>query len=104
MAGAYDTESYDGTFDQAGNVWEWSDTPYSDTAMAYRGGGYSTPEDRTQASLRTGSNTDVYSAAVGFRIAAAVPEPSAGVLLSLAVVGVCGVARRRRTSRIANDE
>ena len=60
-----------GTFDQAGNVWEWNEAilaPYRGT----RGGSYKTPDAYLHASLRTSSHNVEYDD-VGFRVAQMMP-------------------------------
>jgi formylglycine-generating enzyme len=73
-----------GTFDQGGNVWQWTETAYG-FARTVRGGAYNGPELEMAARqlpapdgrAPTGENTDL-----GFRIAM-VPEPATGGLLLL---------------------
>lgn len=96
--------SYYGTYDQAGNVWEWVDTQFEENGWGrgLRGGAwnlnpFNTPADlRNIAKIATGSYPYI-----GFRVAApvtAVPEPSSLVLAAVGIVGLCCVAKRRRRS------
>jgi formylglycine-generating enzyme required for sulfatase activity len=73
-----------GTFDQGGNVWEWTETVISTSSRVIRGGDWGSTSIGLNASFRLD-----YSPAVkgfGFRVAS-IPEPSTGLL----VVIVCGL-------------
>jgi len=94
--GAYTlSQSYYGTFDQGGNVYEWNDAVIG-ASRGLRGGGWN-----SGASILLSSARDMYlptseSSYVGFRIATdAVPEP--GAVVSLLAAGGLLVARRRRS-------
>ena len=80
-----------GTFDQAGNAWEFTDTITGTgvfAARAIRGGGFNNAFQG--ASLRT--NFSYFPANnIGFRLVM-IPEPGTGALL---VFGLAGLARRR---------
>ena len=94
--GAYSSSASPyGTFDQAGNVWEWNEALISDANFrgicagswfdgAFNLGSFSQGYEHSNGE---------YSNA-GFRLAF-VPEPSALVLASLAGLSLCGGARRR---------
>lgn len=98
------SRSFYGTADQGGNVWEWTETDYvANPGKVIRGAGWNFPELGMRASYRDSLNPSVGDGTgdtigvVGFRVAAAVPEPMlAAILLS----AVPGFALRRR-SRIA---
>lgn len=93
--GAYgaNSDSYYGTNDQAGNVWEWNDTVLSSSSRVLRGGSWLISEPNLRSSNRINfalvNQTDI----VGFRVAS-VPEPTAIILTILS--GVTLVTRRRR--------
>lgn len=59
-----------GTFDQAGNVWEWTSTdgPAAGQKMI-KGGSYAPLEDLPRASLRTAIGKDQKKDTIGFRVA-----------------------------------
>jgi formylglycine-generating enzyme required for sulfatase activity len=83
-----------GTFDQGGNISEWTDTKASDVQFVQRGGSYYQPVDFMAASYRGNYSNEwhpgtidgspaVSSATYGFRVAcaASVPEPGGIALL-----------------------
>ena len=90
--GAYgaNSDSFYGTNDQGGSVFEWMSAP----APGFRGGGWSYGGDYLASSVRfPDSNTSFEWQAHGFRVAS-VPEPSC-VVLTLLASGVL-VSRRKR--------
>ena len=93
--GAFSTSpSAYGTFDQAGNVWEWNDA-VSGSERGSRGGSYFGDFTELQSGFR-GSDppTGEYNNE-GFRVAS-VPEPSTYALLFMTGAGALWWARRRR--------
>jgi len=87
-------DSYYGTFDQGGNVWEWNDAVIG-TARGLRGGSFTTFENELRASARNSENpaldNNFFLDRMGFRLSF-VPEPGVGCLLLL---GIAVMARRR---------
>ena len=94
--GAYDAKpsaSAYGTFDQGGNVWEWSETIYSSTYRSSRGGSYNSDTAYYLRSIHHAIPTPAYEGNDrGIRIAE-VPEPAT---LSMLALGGLAVLRRRR--------
>ncbi len=85
-----------GTFDQGGNVSEWSETIHgtvNDPFLAYRWGG---AYDGSAADLVAGAppllDPRFGSASSGFRVAA-IPEPSTALLLGLGLLSVAACRR-----------
>jgi len=83
-----------GTFDQGGNVWEWTEAPIRATDRTIRGGSWIETAFVLGAPIRGFGDPTQGTEIVGFRIAT-VPEPSAAILLALAFSAVC---RLRRSS------
>ena len=88
------SESPYGTFDQGGNVWEWTETA---TALnrVLRGGSFlSVPANLAAATQSAGNPADAFDS-VGIRLASPIPEPGTGVLVIGGVLGLAGWRRRR---------
>jgi formylglycine-generating enzyme required for sulfatase activity len=98
--GAYTlSQSPYGTFDQAGNVAEWTENLGTGAFRTMRGGESSTALGVTlHANWRTSANPIGEFPGGGFRVAT-VPEPSAVVLAIIGIVGVAGAAWRASTIR-----
>ncbi len=93
-AGAYLlADSFYGTFDQAGNLAEWTDG-ISGGNRIYRGGSWGVLESQLRATARVGTFPTSESPFIGFRIMQ-VPEPAA---LSLASLGIACLFFRRKCS------
>lgn len=86
-------QSYYGTFDQAGNVWELTETLVSGSNRGLRGGAWTSGDGLLVSSYRTSLPPTSESNTYGFRIAA-IPEP--GVLVALAVAALAACVWRRR--------
>ena len=87
--------SPNGSFDQGGNVWEWTEALIVDGGFrVQRGGAYSfVPGDLAASIERLGTPTDEVDF-VGFRVAM-VPEPGTGLLLMVGMLTLAGWRRRR---------
>lgn len=88
------SDSFYGTFDQGGNVWEWTET-IDGLSRIVRGGSY----DEAQTALRSTARLDSLGSAsfqvdLGFRVAA-IPEPANLGVVLIAVVAAC--VRRGKT-------
>ncbi len=82
-----------GTFDQAGNAWEWNESILYGTYRCLRGGGFRGVAVNMLAYERSNGADPAYEDySVGFRVSE-VPEPCSAALL---LIGTLGVVRRRR--------
>jgi sulfatase modifying factor 1 len=95
--GAYgaNSDSYYGTNDQAGNVWEWNDaviSGISGPSRLLRGGAWTGNAAGLHASTRNTNDPTNEDAVVGFRVAS-VPEP-ASLLLTMLAGGVLMIRRK----------
>ena len=83
------------TFDQGGNVWEWTEGYVEEGGFrVQRGGSYGFTPDNLAASIqRLGTPTDEVDF-VGFRVAM-VPEPDTALLLTIGLLTMAGWRRRR---------
>lgn len=86
------SSSYYGTFDQNGNVWEWTDG-VDGAGRVLRGGSWSSSSSALLSSMRQPRDPSQEASTVGFRVAL-VPEPSSVALLSLGCVSL--LLRRKR--------
>ena len=84
-------DSYYGTFDQGGNVWEWNDAVIG-AKRGLRGGTWGSNEGGLRASLRGSYDPTKDDAFTGFRVAI-VPEPSVVGLMGL---GALLLVRKRK--------
>lgn len=85
-------ESYYGTFDQGGDVWEWSEAVIG-ANRGIRGGSWSGGESSLRATTRNSFFPQNENAIVGFRIAV-VPEPSVVAMMTLGIVLLAWMRRR----------
>ncbi|RZO11830.1 MAG: hypothetical protein EVB09_12705, partial [Verrucomicrobiaceae bacterium] len=71
-----------GTFDQGGNVQEWTDSIVDESKRAVRGGGYNASKGRALLStFRYPTNSDIKQLTIGFRISS-LSTMSVGAMLS----------------------
>ena len=90
-AGAFSlADSFYGTFDQGGNVWEWNDAVLG-SARGLRGGAFYY-EGFLRASFRFSFDPALEVNNVGFRIAI-VPEPS---VIGFMALGIAMLAWKRK--------
>jgi formylglycine-generating enzyme required for sulfatase activity len=96
--GAYtQADSYYGTFDQGGNVWEWNDAVIG-SSRGLRGGSWGPSlSSGLRASGRYNSDPTNENGFIGFRVAT-VPEPT--VAVSLLMTGAWLLTRRKRPSAL----
>lgn len=94
--GAYGTgsDSYFGTNDQAGNVFEWNDAVISGVSRGQRGGAWDDGPGNLLSTNRTGKDPGYEHDFFGFRVASTIPEPTSPFLTIIA----CGalLVRRKR--------
>ncbi len=89
-----------GTFDQAGETWEWNESLVSNSAdpaafRGLRGGSYQTDRIALESTYRNGFYPTVVGIDIGFRVAT-VPEPSSITLAVVALVGFVALCRRKQ--------
>jgi formylglycine-generating enzyme len=96
--GAYPYPSAYGTYDQAGNVWQWDETApvAGHIGRVLRGGAFGYADTYLQATCRSNTYPSMVYYHVGFRVVQAVPEPSLIIPLLGGLVGVGGLVTRRR--------
>lgn len=87
-------DSFYGTFDQGGNVYEWNDAVIG-TSRGVRGGSWGSGDFFVSAAGRLSPVTSLALVNVGFRVVI-VPEPS---VTALAALGITLLIRRRRNVR-----
>ena len=91
--GSAGADSFYGTFDQGGNVWEWNDAVISGSSRGLRGGSWYDLDAYGLASwFRVDADPSLEDNLFGFRVAS-VPEPTSLLLTMLA--GSVVLVRRR---------
>ena len=93
-AGEYVSDSPYGTFDQAGNVWEWNEAIIDGSNRGRRGGSFYNDDSNLRAAHRYGARRNPATEwdSIGFRLSQ-VPEPAT---LAVLAFGSIGVLMRRR--------
>ena len=87
--GAYTlSESAYGTYDQSGNVYEWTETATGTIGRALRGGGWGFGGTTLSSAVRSGDNQAAMNVTRGFRVAQAIPEPGAMALTALGLMWI----------------
>ncbi len=85
--------SPNGTYDQGGNVWEWSDTIIDGSNRGLRGGSYFNVAIVLAASTQSSTYPFSSTNGIGFRVAsvAAVPVPSLHPVGLAMIGGLMGI-------------
>lgn len=102
--GAYaDSASHYGTYDQGGNVWEWTEDidPFFGNSRTMSGGFWGSDASSLRANSGVSMNTSGPTTDgdfIGFRIASAVPEPSVAGLIAIAAVAGLLRSRKRKAA------
>ncbi len=98
------TGELNGTYDMMGNVFEWLESPYSDSsygadsARGLRGGSFGSPLSYLAVSDRDHFRLpgwDLHT--IGFRVASVIPEPGSAAMLLAGAVAMLLWRRRRGT-------
>lgn len=94
------SEELNGTYDMMGNVWEWTESPYSDpnygtaSHRGLRGGSYYNYSSHLTSPYRGYDYPHEEFDTSGFRVASQIPEPSSMIFFLLGVVGLAQTRRR----------
>jgi formylglycine-generating enzyme required for sulfatase activity len=95
------SESYYGTADQNGNVWEWNDTAITADRRGLRGSSWGNGASNLQSSIRNGYEPANEGDNIGFRVASLAPIPEPGAYAAVAgVVAFGSVMLRRRWRKV----
>lgn len=89
------SDSFYGTADQGGNVWEWNEALISGSFRGLRGGSWILNALNLQSSTRSSLNPTLEDSSIGFRVAT-VPEPSTLLLGVLGMIGLLWWNKRRK--------
>ena len=92
------SDSFYGTADQGGNVYEWNETLISGSFRGLRGGTFANNANNLQSSNGNDYNPTLEISTVGFRVAS-VPEPSTWMLGLCGATALAAFARRKRALR-----
>jgi len=94
VGGYTGSASPNGTFDQGGNVFEWTEA-LTGLNRVLRGGSFISPQAQLGAASQSAGNGSDAFKDVGFRVASPIPEPGTGLLVMAGVLGLAGWRRRR---------
>jgi formylglycine-generating enzyme required for sulfatase activity len=83
-----------GTFDQGGNVYEWTEAIIGGSSRAIRGGSFDSSPSFLAAAAHGHGSPVAHSGSLGFRLAM-IPEPSTGLLVIAGLLGFAGWRRGR---------
>jgi formylglycine-generating enzyme required for sulfatase activity len=89
------SESYYGTADQGGSVWEWNEALISGSFRGLRGGSFSNSASNLQSSIRHNDIPTNGNVSIGFRVAT-VPEPGTAELGIIGCVLMLWWRKRRK--------
>jgi formylglycine-generating enzyme required for sulfatase activity len=95
------SEELNGTYDMMGNVWEWMESPYSDSSYgansprSLRGGSFYGNDSYLHAWYRISGTLSTGLGNLGFRVAS-VPEPGSVTLLVSGLLACLTWWRRRK--------
>ena len=87
------SQSFYGTSNQGGNVWEWNEALIDGKRRGFRGGSFNTVPLALHSSNRGVSNPSLEDSIFGFRVAT-VPEPGTAVLAMWAFGMMCRYRKR----------
>ena len=94
--GAYtQSDSFYGTFDQGGNVWEWNEAIIVGSSRGLRGGNWNIGSYYLAASYRSNGTPTNEVSLIGFRVAS-VPEPGSLILIVSGAIVALILWRRRK--------
>lgn len=89
-----------GTFDQGGNVWEWTEEIFIDVERVSRGGSFLFEATVLGSNIQSGGLPGSAFASKGFRVATLVPEPGDSSLIAGTTLSVLAARRRLRRSSL----
>ncbi len=87
--------SHYGTFDQCGDIVQWTEQSLSGTARGLRGNSFASPAFQLSSGSVGSGFAPTDSERVGFRIGAIVPEPTTFLLAGMGLLGLMTRSRRK---------